>query len=191
MTKVKTTFKRPPLTLPTCLVGANVDGKPNFEAIAWANIVDYNPYLLSISSEKSHHTNKGIRENKEFSVNIPSVDMVAVTDYCGTHSGETVDKSKIFDVFYGELKNAPMISECPISVECKLVKTVELEHGELFIGEIVGVYMDEKHLTDAKPDLKKVNPLVFEEGVGNYWTLGEHVGRIGKMEKDYKRKVKP
>ncbi len=191
MTKIKTTFKRPPLTLPTCLVGANVNGKPNFEAIAWANIVDYNPYLLSISSEKSHYTNKGIRKNKEFSVNIPSVDMVAVTDYCGTHSGEKVDKSKIFDVFYGELKNAPMIRECPINVECKLVKTVELQHGELFIGEIVGVYMDERHLTDSKSDLKKVNPLVFEEGVGNYWTLGEHVGRIGKMEKDYKRKAKP
>lgn len=169
-----------------CLVGANVNGKPNFEAIAWANIVDYNPYLLSISSEKSHHTNKGIRENKEFSVNIPSVDMVAVTDYCGTHSGQTVDKSKIFDFFYGELKNAPMISECPINIECKLVKTVELQHAELLIGEIVGVYMEEEYLTDAKPDMKKINPLVFEEGVGNYWTLGEHVGRIGKMEKDYK-----
>ena len=186
MTKTKTTLKRPPLTLPVCLVGANVNGKPNFEAIAWANIVDYNPYLLSISSEKSHHTNKGIRENKEFSVNIPSVDMVAVTDYCGTHSGQTVDKSKIFDFFYGELKNAPMISECPINIECKLVKTVELQHAELLIGEIVGVYMEEEYLTDAKPDMKKINPLVFEEGVGNYWTLGEHVGRIGKMEKDYK-----
>ncbi len=190
MTKVKTTLKRPPLTLPTCLVGANVNGKPNFEAIAWVDLVDYDPYLLSISSEKSHHTNKGIRENKEFSVNIPSVDMVAVTDYCGTHSGKTVDKSKIFKIFYGELKNAPMISECPINVECRLVKTVELLHGELFIGKIVGVYMDDKHLTGAKPDMKKINPLVFEEGVGNYWTLGEHVGTIGKMEKNYKSKEK-
>ena len=133
MTKAKTKFSHPPLTLPSVLVGANVNGKPNFEAIAWCNIVDYNPYLISISSGKSHHTNKGIRENKEFSVNIPSADMVAVTDYCGAHSGETVDKSKMFDVFYRELKNAPMINECPINIECRLVKTVKLLHGELFI----------------------------------------------------------
>jgi len=191
MAKAKTKFSRPPLTLPACLVGANVNGKPNFEAIAWCNLADYNPYLISISSEKSHYTNKGIRENKEFSVNMPSADMVAATDYCGTHSGETVDKSKVFDVFYGELKNAPMISECPINVECRLVRTVELPHCELFIGEIVGVYMEEKLLTDAKPDMRKINPLVFEEGVGNYWKLGKHIGTIGKMEKDYKRNEKP
>jgi flavin reductase (DIM6/NTAB) family NADH-FMN oxidoreductase RutF len=191
MTKAKTRFSRPPLTLPVCLVGANVNGKPNFEAIAWCNIVDYNPYLISISSEKSHYTNKGIRQNKEFSVNIPSTDMVAATDYCGTHSGEKVDKSKIFGVFYGELKNAPMINECPINVECRLVRTVKLLHGELFIGEIAGVYVEDKYLTDAKPDMRKINPLVFEEGVGNYWKLGEHIGRIGNMEKDYKRKEKP
>jgi flavin reductase (DIM6/NTAB) family NADH-FMN oxidoreductase RutF len=190
VTKIKTQLKRPPLTLPTCLVGAKVDGKPNFEAIAWANIVDYNPYLVSISSGKSHYTNKGIRENKEFSVNIPSADMVAVTDYCGTHSGETVDKSKLFSVFYGELKNAPMISECPINVECRLVRTVKLLHDELLIGEIAGIYIEDKHLTDAKPDMRKINPLVFEEGVGNYWTLGKHVGRIGSMEKDFKPKSK-
>ena len=188
MTKIKTKINRPPLTLPVCLVGANVGGKPNFEAIAWANIVDFNPYLISISSEKSHYTNKGIRENKEFSVNIPSADMVAVTDYCGTHSGKTVDKSKVFKVFYGELKNAPMIDECPISVECKLVRTVKLLHIELFIGEIAGVYMEDKYLTDGKPDMRKINPLVFEEGVGNYWKLGEHIGKIGTMEKNYKRK---
>ncbi len=191
MTKIKTKINRPPLTLPVCLVGANVDGKPNFEAIAWANIVDFNPYLISISSEKSHYTNKGIRENKEFSVNIPSADMVAVTDYCGTHSGKTIDKSKVFKVFYGELKKAPMIDECPINVECRLVRTVKLLHIELFIGEIAGVYMEDKYLTDGKPDMRKINPLVFEEGVGNYWKLGEHIGKIGTMEKNYKRKQRP
>ena len=188
MTKAKTKFSRPPLTLPVCLVGANVNGKPNFEAIAWFNIADYNPYLISVSSDKSHYTNKGIREHKEFSVNISSADMAAVTDYCGTQSGEKVDKSKVFGVFFGELRNAPMISECPINVECRLVKTVELSHNELFIGEIAGVYIEDKYLTDAKPDMRKINPLVFEEGLGNYWKLGEHVGKMGHAGKGYKPK---
>ena len=190
MRKAKTTFTRPPFILPVCLVGANVEGRPNFEAIAWFNIADYSPYLISVSSEKSHYTNKGIRKNKEFSINIPSVDMAAVADYCGTYSGEMIDKSKLFNVFYGELKNAPMISECPINIECKLARTIGLLHGEVFIGEIIGVYMEEKYLTDNKPDIRKIDPLLFEEGLGNYWKLGEHIGKIHNIGKDYKPKSK-
>jgi flavin reductase (DIM6/NTAB) family NADH-FMN oxidoreductase RutF len=102
--KNKVKFSYPPLVTPLSLVGANVGGKPNFEAISWFNLVDYQPNLVSISSEKSHYTNKGTRENKTFSVNIPSVDMAEATDFCGLNSGSKVDKSKVFDVFYGELK---------------------------------------------------------------------------------------
>ncbi len=190
MAKVKTRFNRPPLTIQVCLVGANVGGKPNFEAIAWFNLVDYNPYLIGISSEKSHYTNEGIRQNKTFSVNIPSADMAVVTDYCGIHSGAKIDKSKVFDIFYGELKTAPMISECPVNVECRLTRTMELLHGELFIGEIVAVYMEEKYLTDTKPDVRKINPLIFEEGLGNYWKLGEFVAKAFTIGKSYKVKQK-
>ena len=46
MGKIKTKFKCPPVILPVCLIGANVKGKPNFQAIAWFNMVDYDPYLI-------------------------------------------------------------------------------------------------------------------------------------------------
>lgn len=190
MSNIKTKLSYPPLILPVCLVGANVNGKPNFEAIAWFNLVDYEPNLISVSSEKSHYTNQGIRNNKTFSVNIPSPDMAAVTDYCGIHSGGKIDKSEVFDVFYGELQTAPMISDCPLNIECKLIKTVELPHDELFIGEIIGVYSEEKYLTNGKPDIVKINPLLFEQGLPNYWALGEQVTRAFSIGKDYKPKTK-
>ena len=133
MNKTKTRIAHPFLILPVALVGADVDGKPNFEPIAWFNIVDYKPYKIGVSSEKSHNTNEGIRKNKTFSVNIPSAKMAAATDYCGLHSGKQIDKSKVFDVFYGELKNAPMIKQCPLNLECRLTQTAELVHNELFI----------------------------------------------------------
>jgi flavin reductase (DIM6/NTAB) family NADH-FMN oxidoreductase RutF len=186
MVKSKTRLGYPPLILPVCLVGANVAGKSNFEAIAWFNLVDYQPAMIGLSSEKSHYTNKGIRENKSFSVNVPSADMAAVTDFCGLYSGSEIDKSKIFEVFYGELKTAPMISECPFNIECRLAQTVELLHGEFFIGEIVGLYMDDKYLTDGQPDLKKIDPLLFEGSAGSYWKLGEYLARVSELGKDYK-----
>jgi len=188
MGKVKTKFKRPPLILPVCLVGANVERKPNFQAIAWFNMVDYDPYLIGLSSEKSHYTNKGIKENKTFSVNIPASDMASVTDFCGIYSGANVDKSKVFDVFYGELQTAPMISKMPINVECKLTKTVELFHAEFFVGEIVGVYVEDKYLVNDKPDLKSIDPLLYEDSLGNYWNLGEFLAKAFDIGKQFKPK---
>jgi len=188
MGKVKTKFRRPPLILPVCLVGANVKGKPNFEAIAWFNMVDYDPCLIGLSSEKSHYTNKGIKENKTFSVNIPTSKMASVTDYCGLHSGAEVDKSLVFDVFYGELYTAPMISEMPINVECKLIQTVESHHANFFIGEIVGVYIEEKYLVNDKPDLKSIDPLLYEDGLGNYWNLGKFLAKAFDIGCQFKPK---
>jgi flavin reductase (DIM6/NTAB) family NADH-FMN oxidoreductase RutF len=117
-------------------------------------------------------------------VNIPSADMAAVTDFCGLHSGSKVDKSKAFDIFYGELKT-PMISECPVNIECRLTQTVELSHGEHFIGEIVGTYMEDRYLTDGKPDMSKIDPLIFES-LGYYWKLGKHIAKAFEIGKDYK-----
>lgn len=178
----------PAFVMPMCLVGACVGGKPNFEAIAWFSLVNHHPTLISISSEKTHYTNKGIRENKAFSVNIPSAGMAQITDHCGLHSGADVDKSGLFEVFYGELETAPMISECPLNIECKLVQVLEFSHGEVFIGEIVGMYVGDKYLTEGKPHLRKIDPLLFDGTVGDYWKLGEHVAKAFEIGKHYKPK---
>jgi flavin reductase (DIM6/NTAB) family NADH-FMN oxidoreductase RutF len=188
MGKIKTRFKRPPLVLPICLVGANVEGKPNFQAIAWFNMVDYDPCLIGLSSEQSHYTNRGIKENKTFSVNIPSSDMISATDFCGIYSGAKIDKSNVFDVFYGELQTAPMICKMPINVECKLTQTIKLSHAEFFIGEIVSVYIENKYLVNEKPDLKSIDPLLYEDGLGNYWNLGQFLAKAFDIGKQFKPK---
>jgi len=35
-------------------------------------------------------------------------------------SGEKTDKAGVFQVFYGSLKTAPMIRECPLDLGCRL-----------------------------------------------------------------------
>jgi len=188
MEKVKTKYKRPPMILPVCLAGAKVEGKPNFQAIAWFNMVDYDPYLIGLSSERSHYTNKGIKENNTFSVNIPNSIMTSATDFCGLYSGAKVDKSEIFDIFYGELQTAPMITKMPINVECKLTQTIELHHADFFIGEIIGVYIDDKYLVNDKPDMKSIDPLLYEDGLNNYWSLGEFLAKAFDIGKQFKPK---
>ena len=177
--------------MPTTLVGANVRGKPNFLTVAYCGIVQHSPAMIAVESSKTHYTNAGIKENGTFSVNIPSEEMVKITDYCGIVSGKTVDKSTLFETFYGTLGTAPMIKECPINLECKLVQTLDYGGtGEIFIGEIVEAYSEERYLTNGLPDIKKIKPIIFSMHDNNYWKIGEHLGRawnIGKNFKSYKK----
>jgi flavin reductase (DIM6/NTAB) family NADH-FMN oxidoreductase RutF len=109
-------------------------------------------------------------------VNLPSSDLLTKTDYCGLVSGANADKSKVFEVFYGTLKTAPMIRECPVALECRLVRTVDLPSHNLHIGEIVGAYADSRVIRDGKPDFSKIDPLFLTMPDNRYWTLGKHAG---------------
>jgi flavin reductase (DIM6/NTAB) family NADH-FMN oxidoreductase RutF len=135
---------------------------------------------------KGHYTNPGIKENKTFSVCLPSEYMVTKTDYCGIVSGKKIDKSTIFDLFYGELRTAPMIRDCPLSVECTLVETVESGMNEIFIGEIAGTYTEERFLTDGNLDFKKMKPFLLSQPDTTYWSLGEPVGKAWSIGKQLK-----
>jgi len=173
---------------PTVLVGAMVDGKPNFITIAHIGIVNHaRPYLISISSAKAHYTNAGIREHKAFSVNIPSENLVAETDYVGLVSGKNTDKSDLFEIFHGELENAPMIRECSINMECRLYDIYDTATHDLFIGEIVETYADESVLTEGKIDLAKLKPLLFDMSSIRYWSIGRMVADCWKVGKQLKR----
>jgi flavin reductase (DIM6/NTAB) family NADH-FMN oxidoreductase RutF len=174
--------------MPTTLVGANVDGKPNYLTVAYCGIMNHNPPTISVALGKSHYTTIGIKENGTFSVNIPSAELVKITDYCGLVSGYKVDKSQLFETFYGKLKSAPMIRECPLNLECKLIQTLEFSVDEAFIGEIVGAYSEDQYLTNGLPDIRKMNPIVFSMHDDNYWEVGDHLGRAWNIGKELKMK---
>jgi flavin reductase (DIM6/NTAB) family NADH-FMN oxidoreductase RutF len=183
MGKIEIDKKRVFYPMPCCLVGANVAGKPNYLTVAWFSMVNPDPPYVALAMNKAHYTNSGIKENKTFSVNIPSVQMAEVTDYCGLVSGRKVDKAGLFETVYGKLKTAPMIRECPFSAECRLVQSVELPGEELFIGEIVASYCEESYLTEGAPDVKKINPLVLLMPDRKYLALGQEIGPAWKMGK--------
>lgn len=186
MDKINLGSTIPAYPMPVSLVGAHVDAKPNFLAVAWFTMVSYKPPRIAIALGKGHYTNPGISENQAFSVCLPSEDMVEITDYCGIVSGKKTDKSDIFTVFYGDRKNAPMISECPLCIECDLVETVESGLNDIFIGEIIGTYTEERFLTDGKLDFKKIKPLILSQPDTSYWRLGNEVAKAWSIGKKFK-----
>lgn len=172
------------------ILGSHLEGKVNFMALDWLTRVNFDPPMLGICVNRNNASNKAILDTGEFSVNLPTVDMVEVTDYTGLVSGKRVDKSGLFEVFYGELKSAPMISDCPITIECKVTQTVELPTNSFFIAEIVNIYSEEKYLTDGKPDIKKINPFVLTMPDNNFWAIGEPVGKAWNAGKAVRKRLK-
>ena len=73
-------------------------------------------------------------------------------------------------------------------MECKLVEIVESSLNEIFIGEIMGTYTEERFLTDGKLDFRKMKPLILSQPDTSYWSLGEPVARAWNIGKRYKAK---
>jgi flavin reductase (DIM6/NTAB) family NADH-FMN oxidoreductase RutF len=171
--------------MPTLLVGANVRGKPNYMTAAWATVACMAPAMVCVAINKMRYTAKGIEENKTFSLNVPSANQVVETDHCGLVSGAQEDKSKVFRSFYGKLKTAPLAEECPINIECRLFKSVDCGSHLLYIGEVVEIHADTACVTDGKPDITKINPIVYAQLT--YFDVGKQIDRAFSAGKKYRK----
>lgn len=162
---------------PIVIAGANINGKPNYATIGAFGVVCKGP-VFYISLKSTHYTTIGVKESGYFSINIPDASMIEKTDYCGMVSGHTTDKSQLFTAFYDCIANTPMISECPMNYLCKVIQTTSVNGFDVFFGEILSTYADERCLSNGKPDPLKVDP-TFLMGF-NYYNLGQKTGDVFK-----------
>lgn len=171
--------------MPAFLIGANFGEKPNFMTAAWSGIAASTPPMITLALQHHRYTLKGIRQNGVFSVNVPSAELVRETDYCGLVSGTAkADKVKDcnFTIFYGKLKNAPLIEQCPVNLECKVVHILTLGSHTLMIGQIEEVHVSEDCMTDGQPDPVKIDPLMYITGTNKaYFRIGEKIGPAFKI----------
>jgi flavin reductase (DIM6/NTAB) family NADH-FMN oxidoreductase RutF len=176
--------------MPAFLIGANVAGKANFMTAAWSGIACSKPPMVSVALQHHRHTLKGIKENGTFSVNVPSQDQVKETDYCGIVSGTKQDKAAdcSFTVFYGQLKTAPLIEQCPLNLECKVVHILNLGSHALIVGQIEETHVSEACVTDGLPDADKLKPIIYSPGAEKrYYTLGAPLAKAFSVGQDFKK----
>lgn len=185
MEKVKLP-NRPVGPFPTVLAGVEVAGRPNYVTVGACGVVSLEN-VLYISLKSTHFSTQGVKETGYFSVNIPSADMVAKTDYCGVVSGRDTDKSGLFTPFYHQAGTAPMIKECPLNYLCKVVNSMPMFGFEMFFGEIVAVYAHEQCLVDGKLDPIQVNPMLMMGS--SYYSLGPAVGDLFKDGMAFKNQL--
>ncbi|OGU54421.1 MAG: NADPH-flavin oxidoreductase [Ignavibacteria bacterium RBG_13_36_8] len=172
---------------PAVLVGTVVDDKPNFITVSWAGITSAEPPTMSVAVRNIRYSLKGIQQNLTFSVNIPSADLVKETDFCGTVSGSEYNKVNEcgFEIFYGNLKDAPLIEQCPINIECEVLQIVAIGDHSLIIGKIIESYLTDDCFINGTPDIKKIDPLCFCSFTQNsmgYYKVGEFVAKTASIK---------
>ena len=171
---------------PAALVSAYDDrGKPNAMTAAWISNICADPVTLVVGIRDPRYTYELIEKRGCFGVNIQSVKIAEETDYFGIVSGRDVNKFKKtgLTVFKGKEVEVPLIKECPINIECKLVKQVKIGTHDAFFGEVLKVYYDESMVNEnGSPDMLLADVLAY--GTGNYYSLKEKVGGYGHSKKE-------
>ena len=169
------------LPSPVWVVGSyGSDGQPNIMVVAWGGICSAEPPCVAISVRQSRLTYANIMEHKAFTINIPSKQHLAQTDYIGIVSGRNVDKFSVAGLtpVRSEVVNAPYVKEFSLVLECTLLHTIELGIHTQFIGQIVDVKADEVVLgSNGLPVTWKVNPLISSAPDRAYYAVGEYLGQ--------------
>jgi len=150
-------------------------GKPNIITLAWAMPTSINPPLVAISIAPRRHSHGLIEETKEFVVNIPTIDILKETLFCGRVSGKDHDKFKESGLTPLPAKKVkpPAIKECVAHLECKLHSQFTTGDHTIFVGEIVEAYADTDIFTETY-NLKKAK-MVFHLGGNEFATLNSKV----------------
>lgn len=176
--------------VPVVLV-ASIDekGRPNICTVAWTGTICSQPPMLSVSIRPERYSHDLIKASGEFTVNMPSVDQIHATDYCGVVSGRDVDKFAETGLTPAPATaiKTPIVRECPVSLECKTTKTMALGSHTLFLAEIKAVQVTEALLTPTgRLALEKAGLAAYAHG--NYYALGKKLGFYGYSVQKKKNK---
>lgn len=166
--------------VPAVLISCGDMEESNILTVAWTGIINSDPAKTYISIRKERYSYDIIKNTKEFVINLTTKDLVFATDFCGVRSGKNIDKFKEMKLSKqpGNEVKAPLIGESPINIECRVTDIVELGSHDMFISDILCVDVAKDLVDDkGKLDLTKANLIAYSHG--EYFTLGEKLGKFG------------
>lgn len=146
-------------------------GKENVITLAWSMPVSINPPIVAISVAPKRLSHQLIEETNEFVVNIPTMNLIRETLFCGRRSGRRYDKIKETQLTTAPAKRVktPIIKECVAHLECRLEDQITVGDHTLFIGLVLAAYAD-KGAFGEKFDVRKVKP-IYHMGGDEFVTL--------------------
>lgn len=163
----------------------------NIITVSWLGTLCTNPPMCYISIRPERHSYEIIKRNMEFVINLTTEELAQATDWCGVRSGK--DYNKFHETGLTPAKavavNAPVIEESPLCIECRVKEIITLGSHDMFIADVVNVQADDKYFDaeTGKFDMQNARLLAYSHG--NYYGLGEHIGKFGWSVKKKNDKI--
>ena len=165
---------------PPVLVSCGNAERSNVLTVAWTGIINTLPPKTYVSVRKKRHSHAIISEQGEFVINLTPAHLARTADYCGIYTGAKVDKFAACNLTreFVEEVSAPLIAECPVSLCCKVTNVLELGSHDMFLADIVAVYVNGE-LMDERGKLHIERADLCAYAHGDYYALGKHLGQFG------------
>lgn len=152
------------------------NGNPDAMNCAWGGISEYDEISFCLSP--GHRTVKNILSRKDFTVSPGTVDTVKECDFVGMVSGNDFPDKLArsgFSVEAAPHVDAPMISELPMAIECRLLSYDK--DSCLMRAKIVNICAQEDVLDEnGRISLGKIRPISLDPIGNTYNEIGTIAG---------------
>ncbi|MBK5240432.1 flavin reductase family protein [Clostridium sp.] len=180
----KTIFKGSAMLNPVPVVlitSKNKEGKINVFTVAWIGMACTKPPMITVAIKPERLSYEYIKESGDFVVNLPNSKMVREVDYCGVRSGKQIDKISEMNFTTEDSKDvsAPLIPQCPVSLECVVKSITPLGTHDLFLAEIVNTHVDNNLIdTNGKIHFELADLITYSHG--EYFSVNSKpLGKFG------------
>ena len=116
--------------------------------------VSLDPAMVMVGIVPTRYSHHMVKESGCFVVNLPKKSFQKEYNYLGSVSGKNEDKFAALNLKWEDAScvNAPILTDCPVSIECRVVDSIMPGTHELFIGKVEAVHVDEEYL-DAQGNI--------------------------------------
>ncbi len=178
--------------VPPVMVSCGSGESANIITIAWTGVINTHPPRVSISVRPTRHSYGLIKESGEFVINLTPASLVRAADYCGIYTGAKVNKFEKTGLTPSpaQVVACPIIEECPLALECRVIDILPQGTHDLFLAEVVAVDVDEALLDEnGKLDLSRAGLATYAHG--EYFAQGQRIETFGGSVAKKKKKRPP
>lgn len=138
--------------IPKALVSCrDRQGRNNALVVGFAANASLDPAMVMIGIVPSRYSHHMVKESGCFVINLPKKGYEKEYGYLGSKSGRDEDKFAVMDIQWedAEYVDAPILTDCPVSIECSVIESIMPGTHELFIGKVEALHVDEEYLDDT------------------------------------------
>ena len=160
----------------TWVIADDGEGQRSICPVSWQMTTSHNPHLIAISLHPQRFTHGLVKKAGEFVLAFAAEDQAEATLEMGTHSGRDYDKfaKHALTALPGASVKSPLIEECIVNLECKVVGELTTGDHTIFAGEVL-------HYWAAGDDRR---PLLSVNDSGGYQQLMKGKGyQLGVVQR--------